>query len=54
MIEIEKTYRITFTEEQLQALYNLLHCQDVNDLRKTSLTSIYHEIKDITNPHSFN
>jgi hypothetical protein len=52
MIEIEKTYKITFTDEQLQELFNLL-VRNANDLRGTALNSIYHELKDLYNPTAF-
>ena len=48
-IEIEKTYKITFTEEQLQELFNLLD-RNANDLRGTALNPIYYELKDHYNP----
>jgi hypothetical protein len=49
MIEIEKTYKITFSDEQLQELFNLL-VRNANDLRGTALNPIYYELKDIYNP----
>jgi hypothetical protein len=49
MIEIEKTYKITFTEEQLRELYNILE-RNVNDLRGTALISIYHDIQNTSRP----
>ena len=48
-IEIEKTYKITFSDEQLQELFNLL-VRNANDLRGTALNPIYYELKDIYDP----
>jgi hypothetical protein len=48
-IETIKTYKIEFTEEQLQELFNLLVRND-NDLRGTALNPIYYELKAIYNP----
>lgn len=45
-IEIEKTYKIAFTEEQLRELYIILD-QNVSDLRGTDLNPIYYDIKNI-------
>jgi hypothetical protein len=47
-IEIEKTYKIAFTEEQLRGLYSILD-RNVDDLRGTDLNPIYHDIKNIFN-----
>ena len=47
-IEIERTYKITFTEEQLRQLYNILD-RNINDLRGTELNPIYYDIKNIFN-----
>jgi hypothetical protein len=52
MIEIEKTYRITFTDEQLSELFSLLY-RNANDLKGTALNSIYYELKDLYNPTVF-
>ncbi len=49
MIEIEKPYKITFSDEQLQELFNLL-VRNANDLRGTALNPIYYELKDHYNP----
>lgn len=51
-IEIEKTYKITFTDQQLFQLYDILVRND-NDVRGTALNSIYHELKDLYNPTVF-
>ena len=48
-IEIEKTYKITFSDEQLQELFKLL-VRNANDLRGTALNPIYYELKDIYDP----
>ncbi len=47
-IEIETTYKIKFTEEQLRQLFIILD-RSSNDLRGMELIPIYHEIKDIFN-----
>jgi hypothetical protein len=47
-IEIEKTYKIAFTEEQLRELFNLL-VRNADDLRGTALNPIYYDIKNIFN-----
>jgi len=52
MIEIEKTYKITFTEEQLRELLRVL-VRSTNDVRGTALNSIYYELKDLYNPTAF-
>ena len=52
MIEIEKTYKITFTDEQLRQLFNLL-VLNADDFRGRALNSIYHELKDHYNPTAF-
>jgi hypothetical protein len=52
MIEIEKTHKIAFTEEQLRGLYSILD-RNVDDLRATDLNPIYYELKDIYNPTAF-
>ena len=52
MIEIETTYKITFTDEQLRQLYNLLDTRS-NDLGGTALNSIYRDLKDTFKPTDF-
>jgi hypothetical protein len=44
MIEIQKNYKITLTEEQAHVLYNILNITD-ND-RRRELTGLYNELKD--------
>ena len=52
MIEIEKTYKITFTEEQLRELFDFL-ARNADDFRGAALNSIFHELKDHYNPTVF-
>ncbi len=52
MIEIERTYKITFTEEQLRQLYDLLDTRS-NELGGTALNSIYRDLKDTFKPIDF-
>ena len=45
-IEIEKTYKITFTSEQLRELYiNLQHRE--SEMRGTYLGVVYKDIKEL-------
>ena len=46
MIEIEKTYKITFTEEQLHELYTFLDRND-DKLKGTGLNAILKELEGI-------
>ena len=52
MIEVEKTYKITFTDEQLRQLFNLL-VLNADDFRGAVLNSIFHELKDLYNTTAF-
>jgi hypothetical protein len=45
-IEIEKTYKITFTSEQLHELYMHLQHRE-SEMRGTLLGVVYKDIKDL-------
>lgn len=44
MIEVEKTYKVTLTEDQLRYLYLIL---DSKDVRGTVINPLYHKLKEI-------
>lgn len=44
MIEVEKTYKVTLTEEQLRYLYLILDSKDVSG---TVINPFYHKLKEI-------
>jgi hypothetical protein len=44
MIEVEKTYKVTLTEEQLRYLYLIL---DSKNLSGTVINPFYHKLKEI-------
>ena len=44
MIQVERNYKITLTEEQARILYHILDMTD-ND-RRRELTGLYNELKD--------
>jgi hypothetical protein len=44
MIQVERNYKITLTEEQARLLYHILDVTD-NDMRQ-GLNALYNELKD--------
>lgn len=44
MIEVEKAYKVTLTEEQLRYLYLILDSKDVSG---TVINPLYHKLKEI-------
>jgi len=48
MIEVQKNYVITFTEEQARELYDLLKVETTGGrLSHMELKLVYHELKDL-------
>ena len=46
MIEVEKTYKVTLTEEQLRHLYLILDSRSGNVIG-TVINPLYHKLKEI-------